>query len=107
MLKKYLTATAASVLVLAAAAYAPSASAQAKEEVEVMHWWTSGGEAAALNVLKDQLQKEGVSWKDAPVAGGGGDAAMTALRARVTAGDKPTSVQLLGTAIHDWAEQGV
>ena len=22
------------------------------EEVEVLHWWTSGGEAAALDVLK-------------------------------------------------------
>ena len=22
-------------------------------EVEVLHWWTSGGEAAALNVLKE------------------------------------------------------
>ncbi|MGL4966751.1 MAG: ABC transporter substrate-binding protein [Inquilinus sp.] len=107
MLKTYLTVTAASLLALTAAAYAPSAAAQAKEEVEVMHWWTSGGEAAALNVLKEQLQKEGVSWKDAPVAGGGGDAAMTALRARVTAGDKPTSVQLLGLSVHDWAAEGV
>ena len=24
-------------------------------DVEVLHWWTSGGEAAALNVLKDDL----------------------------------------------------
>jgi glucose/mannose transport system substrate-binding protein len=81
--------------------------AAAQEQVEVMHWWTSGGEAAALNVLKDQLQAEGVSWKDAPVAGGGGDAAMTALRARVAAGDPPTSVQLLGISVHDWAAEGV
>ncbi len=41
-----------------------------------------------------------------PVAGGGGEAAMTALRARVTAGDPPTAVQMLGFDILDWAEQG-
>ena len=54
-------------------------------DVEVLHWWTSGGEAAALNVLKKDLEAKGVAWKDMPVAGGGGEAAMTALRARVTA----------------------
>lgn len=107
MLKMYLTATAASVLALATAAYAPSAAAQAQEEVEVLHWWTSGGEAAALNVLKQQLQTEGVSWQDAPVAGGAGEAAMTALRARVAAGDPPTAVQLLGAELQAWAAEGV
>jgi glucose/mannose transport system substrate-binding protein len=81
--------------------------AKAAETVEVLHWWTSGGEAAALNVLKENLQKEGVSWKDMPVAGGAGSAAMTALRARVTAGDPPTAVQLLGFDLRDWSEMGV
>ena len=70
--------------------------AHAAEQVEVLHWWTSGGEAAALDVLKKKLESQGVTWKDMPVAGGGGEAAMTALRARVTAGDPPTAVQALG-----------
>ena len=48
--------------------------ANAAEQVEVLHWWTSGGEAAALNVLKKNLESQGVTWKDMPVAGGGGDA---------------------------------
>ena len=77
------------------------------EDVEVLHWWTSGGEAAALNVLKDNLATGGTGWVDMPVAGGGGEAAMTALRARVTAGDPPTAVQMLGFDIQDWAKQGV
>ncbi|MDA4847201.1 ABC transporter substrate-binding protein [Hoeflea poritis] len=77
------------------------------EEVEVLHWWTSGGEAAALNVLKDDLEGKGVTWADMPVAGGGGEAAMTALRARVTAGNAPTAVQMLGFDIKDWANEGV
>ena len=75
-------------------------------EVEVVHWWTSGGEAAALNVLKANLQKQGITWKDAPIAGGGGTQAMTVLRARVTAGNIPTAVQMLGFDIQDWAALG-
>jgi glucose/mannose transport system substrate-binding protein len=75
------------------------------EDVEVLHWWTSGGEAAALNVLKDDLGTKSIGWVDMPVAGGGGEAAMTALRARVTAGDPPTAVQMLGFDIQDWAAE--
>ena len=82
-----------------------SAAARA-EDVEVLHWWTSGGEAAALNVLKEDLAGKGIGWVDMPVAGGGGEAAMTALRARVTAGNPPTAVQMLGFDITDWAAEG-
>ena len=46
--------------------------AMAAESVEVLHWWTAGGEAAALGVLKKDLESQGVSWNDMPVAGGGG-----------------------------------
>lgn len=76
------------------------------EEVEVLHWWTSGGEASALNVLKQDLESQGIGWLDMPVAGGGGEQAMTVLRARVTAGDPPTAVQALGFDILDWGAQG-
>jgi glucose/mannose transport system substrate-binding protein len=76
------------------------------EDVEVLHWWTSGGEAAALNVLKEDLQGQGIGWQDMPVAGGGGTEAMTVLRARVTSGNPPTAVQMLGFDILDWAEEG-
>lgn len=76
------------------------------EDVEVLHWWTSGGEAAALNVLKQDLEGQGIGWNDMPVAGGGGESAMTVLRARVTAGNAPTAVQMLGFDILDWAELG-
>jgi len=93
-------------LAIAAAALALPARAQ-QQSVEVLHWWTSGGEAAALNVLKGNLEKQGVKWNDMPVAGGGGEAAMTALRARVTAGNPPTAVQMLGFDILDWGKQGV
>ncbi len=77
------------------------------DEVEVLHWWTSGGEAAALNVLKLDLESKGITWKDMPVAGGGGTQAMTVLRARVTSGEAPTAVQMLGFDIQDWGAEGV
>ncbi len=75
--------------------------------VEVLHWWTSGGEAAALNVLKEDLESKGIEWVDSPIAGGGGEQAMTVLRSRVTSGNPPTAVQMLGFDILDWAEQGM
>jgi glucose/mannose transport system substrate-binding protein len=94
------------VLALAfTAAFALPASAQ--QSVEVLHWWTAGGEAAALNVLKSDLEKQGIKWNDMPVGGGGGEAAMTAVRARITSGNPPTAVQMLGFDIQDWAKQGV
>ncbi len=95
--------TGAAVLALSTTAISSVASAQ---EVEVLHWWTSGGEAAALNVLREDLAGGGIGWTDMPVAGGGGSDAMTVLRARVTAGDPPTAVQMLGFAIQDWAAEG-
>jgi glucose/mannose transport system substrate-binding protein len=91
--------------VLMSAAFA--APAMSQQAVEVLHWWTSGGEAAALGVLKGNLDKQGIKWNDMPVAGGGGEQAMTTVRARVTSGNPPTAVQMLGFDIQDWAKQGV
>ncbi|MGH7067135.1 MAG: ABC transporter substrate-binding protein [Acetobacteraceae bacterium] len=79
----------------------------AKESITVLNWWTSGGEAAALSVLKQDLEKQGITWKNAPVAGGGGGAAMTTLRALVTSGSPPDASQMLGYLIQDWAQEGV
>jgi glucose/mannose transport system substrate-binding protein len=76
------------------------------KQVDMLHWWTSGGEAAALNVLKQDLAGEGYTWKDVPVAGGGGDPAMVALKAMVAAGNPPTASQMLGYTVLDYAEAG-
>jgi glucose/mannose transport system substrate-binding protein len=101
MLRKLLIGTAL------ATTFAFSAHAEDVKEVQMLHWWTSGGEAAALNVLKGDLAKEGYAWKDVPVAGGGGDAAMTALKAMVAAGNYPTASQMLGYTVLDYAAAGV
>ncbi len=95
------------VAVVAAAFGVTSVTASAQQVVEVVHWWTSGGEAAALNVLKEDMQKRGYGWKDSPVAGGGGDQARTVLRARVAAGNPPEAMQMLGYIITDYAEEGL
>jgi glucose/mannose transport system substrate-binding protein len=74
--------------------------------VEVLHWWTSGGEAKAMAELKNSFEAQGGEWIDSPIAGGGGDPAMTALRARVVAGNPPSAVQLKGPGIQEWAREG-
>ena len=81
--------------------------AAANPNLEVLHFWTSGGEAAALNVLKQRLESKGVAWKDMPVAGGGGEAAMTTLRTRLASGNPPAAVSLMGFDLVDWSKQGV
>ncbi|MBP0482177.1 ABC transporter substrate-binding protein [Sagittula salina] len=90
----------------AVAALGVSSAVHAEGTVEVLHWWTSGGEAKAVGTLKDAFEAQGGTWVDSPIAGGGGDAAMTALRARVVAGNPPTAVQLKGPGIQEWAQQG-
>jgi len=76
-------------------------------EVEVLHWWTSGGEAASVAILKELLEAEGHTWKDFAVAGGGGDAAMTVLKSRAVAGNPPTAAQVKGPEIQLWGDEGV
>lgn len=94
------------VTLMAAATLASATSLSRAADVEVLHWWTSGGEASALTVLKKDLEGQGIGWQDMPVAGGGGTQAMTVLRARVTSGNAPTAVQMLGFDITDWAKEG-
>ncbi len=76
-------------------------------EVEVLHWWTSGGEAAAVQELQKMLQNEGHTWKDFAVAGGAGANAMTALKSRAVSGNPPTAAQVKGPQIQEWAELDV
>ena len=92
---------------VSAVALASASGAIAEPQAEVLHWWTSGGEAKSVAVLQEEFAANGGTWTDMPVAGGGGDAAMTALRARVLSGNAPAAVQLKGPAIQEWYEEGV
>ena len=97
--KRHLTALAVS------AALMPTAAVQAGE-VEVLHWWTAGGEARAAAALKKMMEEQGHTWKDFAVAGGGGEAAMTVLKTRAVSGNPPAAAQIKGLDIREWAELG-
>ena len=67
---------------------------QAKAEdprAEVIHWWTSGGESAAVKVFADQFRAAGGTWVDTAIAGGAN--ARTAAINRTVGGDPPTAMQ--------------
>ncbi len=83
-----------------------SITAQAAPTAEVLHFWTSGGEARAALSLKHAFEARGGVWDDAPVAGGGGDAMAAVLRARVLAGVPPSVAQVKGQNIKEWAAVG-
>jgi glucose/mannose transport system substrate-binding protein len=76
---------------------APLASDAASSEpkLEVFSWWTSGGEAAALDALFNiyKEQNPGVEIVNATVAGGGGSAARPVLQTRLSGGNPPDSWQ--------------
>ncbi|WP_020593881.1 ABC transporter substrate-binding protein [Kiloniella laminariae] len=80
--------------------------AHAQPQAEVLHYWTSGGEAKAVQALKEDFEANGGKWIDAPVAGGGGDAQAAVLRSRVLSGNPPAAVQIKGPNIHEWAATG-
>lgn len=75
-------------------------------EVEVLHWWTSGGEAKSVSALKDMLEEQGHTWKDFAVAGGSGTSAMTVLKTRAVSGNPPAAAQIKGHDIQEWGGLG-
>ena len=95
-----------SKLAIAGLALAISSTIAQAGEVEVLHYWTSGGEAKSVGVLKELLTKEGHSWKDFAVAGGAGEAAMTVLKSRAVSGNPPAAAQMKGLDIQEWADLG-
>jgi len=81
----------ASVAIVAAAWASVPVSAE-EMKAEVIHWWTSGGEAAAVKVFADQFTKAGGTWIDSAVAGAPN--ARNAAISRTVAGNPPTAMQL-------------
>lgn len=65
-------------------------------DLEVFSWWTSGGEAAALEALFDSYAASfpNVNIVNATVAGGGGSAARPVLQTRLAGGDPPDTWQV-------------
>ncbi|BDT66828.1 putative sugar-binding periplasmic protein [Comamonadaceae bacterium OS-1] len=76
-------------LAIASLAILATTGAQAQTKAEVMHWWTSGGESAAVQELAGAFNKSGGQWVDTAVAGG--EAARAAAINRIVGGNPPTA----------------
>ena len=61
-------------------------------DLEVTHWWTSGGEAAAVAELAKAFDATGNHWIDGAIAGGG-DTARPVMISRITGGDPMGATQ--------------
>jgi len=62
-------------------------------ELEVTHWWTSGGEAAAVAELAKAFNATGHKWIDGAIAGSSGTAKPIII-SRITGGDPMHATQL-------------
>jgi glucose/mannose transport system substrate-binding protein len=62
-------------------------------EVEVTHWWTSGGEAAAVAEFAKAFDATGNKWKDGAIAGSG-DVARPIIISRILGGNPMGATQL-------------
>jgi len=78
---------------LLAATAIMSASAVSAVELEVTHWWTSGGEAAAVGKFADAWNATGNTWVDGAIAGSGGTARPIII-SRILGGDPMAATQL-------------
>jgi len=78
---------------LLAATAMVSASAASAVELEVTHWWTSGGEAAAVSKFAEAWNATGNTWVDGAIAGSGGTARPIII-SRILGGDPMAATQL-------------
>lgn len=91
---------------VAAAALVASVGVAGAEKMEVTHWWTSGGEAAAVSVFADAVNASGHEWVDAAIAGG--DNARAVILSRIAGGDPMAATQLnTGRDAEDLVQAGL
>jgi glucose/mannose transport system substrate-binding protein len=87
----------------------PTNATKDTKQLEVMSWWTSGSEAAALNTLLTAFRQAnpGVEPVNAAVAGGAGSQAIVALAKRLRANDPPDVWQTFaGKSVQGYADRG-
>lgn len=70
---------------------APIGAGAQEMKAEVIHWWTSGGESAAIKVFADEFTAAGGEWIDNAIAGGSN--ARAAGLNRIVGGEPPTAMQ--------------
>jgi glucose/mannose transport system substrate-binding protein len=92
---------------MAAGLMAPMAciAAPAGPKAEVMHWWTSSSESAAVRKFADAYRAAGGVWADTAVAGA--DQAKSVAINRIVGGNPPTAAQFNTTKqFRDLIDQG-
>jgi len=78
----------------------------APHRAEVIHWWTSGGESAAVKTLSDAYRAAGGTWVDMAVALG--EQARAVAINRIVGGNPPTAAQFnTSKQFLDVVEQGM
>ncbi len=77
---------------LAASVTLPFSGTASATDLEVTHWWTSGGEAAAVAELAKAFDATGNHWIDGAIAGSGGTARPIMI-SRITGGDPMGATQ--------------
>jgi glucose/mannose transport system substrate-binding protein len=92
--------------ILVASAMLPATYAGAAD-LEVTHWWTSGGEAAAVKELAKAFDATGNKWIDGAIAGSGGTARPIMI-SRITGGDPMGATQFNhGRQAEELAQSGL
>ena len=82
------------------------ASAHAATKAEVIHWWTSGGESAAIKEFAKAYNAAGGEWVDSAVAGG--EQARAAAINRIVGGNPPAAAQFnTSQQFHDVIHEGL
>jgi glucose/mannose transport system substrate-binding protein len=88
---------------------APTSADKATNHLEVVSWWTSGSEAAALGTLLTAFRQgnPGVTVVNAAVAGGAGSQAIVTLAKRLQKNDPPDVWQTFaGKSVQGYAARG-
>ena len=105
-----LLAAAAAAVVSACGSQLPTSPATSTKQLEVVSWWTSPSESAALNDLFATFRQSnpGVTAINAAVAGGAGSNAIVELAKRLQRNDPPDVWQTFaGKSVQGYASRGV
>jgi glucose/mannose transport system substrate-binding protein len=90
----------------AATAGQPPMSAPAPLKATVIHWWTSGGESAAIKQFADAYNQAGGLWVDNAIAGADQSRATTINR--IIGGNAPTAAQFnTSRQFRDFVDEGL
>ncbi|MGH2882684.1 MAG: ABC transporter substrate-binding protein, partial [Solirubrobacteraceae bacterium] len=105
-----LLAAALAAVVSACGSQSPTSPATSTKQLEVVSWWTSRSESAALNELFAAFRQSnpGVTAINGAVPGGAGSNAIVALAKRLQRNDPPDVWQTFaGKSVQGYASRGV